>query len=48
MFLIKWEGCIPYLHLPPYDTADINSAGMTTILVFWCVLFFVDFFSLLH
>lgn len=38
MFLIKREGCIPYL--PSYDTADINSEGMTTVLVFWCVFFF--------
>lgn len=37
MFLIKREGCIPYL--PSYDTADINNEGMTTVLVFWCVFF---------
>lgn len=43
MFLIKREGCIPYL--PSYDTADINSEGMTTVLMFWYVVVFF-FFSI--
>lgn len=40
MFLTKREGCIPLV--PSYDTSDINTKGMTTALVFWCV------FLLLH
>lgn len=42
MFLIKREGCI--LYLPSYDTADINSEGMTTVLMFWYVMLWGFFF----